>query len=93
MDDGWVYWHQQGKRHDKSFGRGEAAHQQAKEFDAAINDAKNSGKVILRSDSIPIILEVNPDTESSKTIVHEGNSLKTMGECPAACRSKGYHFG
>ena len=35
-----VYWHEEGKRRDKSFGRGEVARLQAEAFDLAIQEAK-----------------------------------------------------
>jgi len=39
--DRWlVYWHEDGKRHDRSFGRGEEAHAQAVAFDEALKDRK-----------------------------------------------------
>ena len=38
-----VYWHENGKRHDKSFGRGDDARLRAEAYDFAIQQAKAEG--------------------------------------------------
>ena len=46
-DGRWmVYWHQQGKRHDKSFGRGELGQAKAAAFDRAVQDALVQGRSV-----------------------------------------------
>ena len=43
-DSRWmVYWHVNGKRHDKSFGRGDLAQAKAQVFDKAVQDAIEHG--------------------------------------------------
>lgn len=41
-----VYYKEDGKRRDKSFGRGEAARQQAEAFDQAVRQAKEQGATL-----------------------------------------------
>lgn len=46
-DSRWmVYWHVNGKRHDKSFGRGDLAQAKAQVFDKAVQDAIEHGLAI-----------------------------------------------
>ena len=47
-----VYWNQDGKRHDKSFGRGELAQARAAAFDSAARDALAQGLPVPDPDSV-----------------------------------------
>jgi len=47
-----VYWHEEGKRRDKSFGRGEVARLQAEAFDLAIQEAKANLNVPVQAEQV-----------------------------------------
>ncbi|MYL83460.1 tyrosine-type recombinase/integrase [Desulfovibrio aerotolerans] len=52
-DSRWmVYWNQDGKRHDKSFGRGDLAQARAAAFNSAVLDALEQGLPIPDPDSV-----------------------------------------
>ena len=54
-DGRWmVYWHEQGKRHDKSFGRDEEGRLRAEAFDFALKQSKIQGSAIPASDMITV---------------------------------------
>ena len=58
-DSRWmVYWHFNGKRHDKSFGRGELAQAKAEKFDQAVRDALEQGLPVPDPESVTASVQV-----------------------------------
>ena len=49
-----VYWNENGKRHDKSFGRGDDARLRAEAFDLAIMQAKEKGRPALEVEMVTV---------------------------------------
>lgn len=81
-DSRWmVYWHVNGKRHDKSFGRGDLGQVKAQAFDRAVQDAIEHGLPVPEPDSV--ISSINFQQMSDNPVVTEPLSKSntiTLGE-------------
>lgn len=60
-----VYWHENGKRRDKSFGRGDAAKVQAEAFDQAVRQAGDVGAPV--PDPAGFVPEASSDAKSEES--------------------------
>ena len=60
-----VYWHENGKRRDKSFGRGDAAKVQAEAFDQAVRQAGEVGAPV--PDPAGFVPEASSDAKSEES--------------------------
>ena len=86
-DSRWmVYWHSNGKRHDKSFGRGDLAQAKAQVFDKAVQDALAKGLPIpdpaLLTAPVQVVKTVSMTNEPSSQVLGQqpaGMSLSDLG--------------
>lgn len=86
-DSRWmVYWHFNGKRHDKSFGRGDLAQAKAQVFDKAVQDALAKGLPIpdpaLLTAPVQVVKTVSMTNEPSSQVLGQqpaGMSLSDLG--------------
>jgi len=86
-DSRWmVYWHSNGKRHDKSFGRGELGQAKAQVFDKAVQDALAKGLPIpdpaLLTAPVQVVKTVSMTNEPSSQVLGQqpaGMTLSDLG--------------
>ncbi|WP_043599764.1 tyrosine-type recombinase/integrase [Solidesulfovibrio magneticus] len=100
-----VYWNENGKRHDKSFGRGDDARLRAEAFDLAIMQAKEKGRPALEVEivtvGVPGVVQSQAETAAVAPVgAVEANvapvaplAAPVVSVSPAAAPSKGLTFG
>jgi len=77
-----VYWHESGKRHDKSFGRGDLAQAKAQVFDRAVLDAIERGFPIPDPETLTAAVQVAQPvstSEQGRVMTHQGLDQQPSG--------------
>ncbi|WP_459933968.1 tyrosine-type recombinase/integrase [Fundidesulfovibrio butyratiphilus] len=80
-----VYYKEDGKRRDKSFGRGETARQQAEAFDQAVRQAKEQGATL--PDPSGFIVESSGQQQQSEE--DSGENSEDPGPAPRRVKDRG----
>ena len=94
-----VYWHEEGKRRDKSFGRGEVARLQAEAFDLAIQEAKANLNVPVQEEQVveavadPITHQGEPGTGPGEIQAEMPLATSVATVAAVAVPAKGVTFG
>jgi integrase len=81
-----VFYHENGKRRDKSFGRGEEARLQAEAFDQAVRQAKEQGAVPPDPDRF---VSEQPNQQEQPPQEEEGNASEDPEPAPPEVKDKG----
>jgi len=104
-DERWmVYFHEHGKRKDKSFGRGEEARLRAEAFDFVVRQAKEVGMPIPDPDMVTVGVQGGVQRQAAMTVapVGAGEAATTpvvlvaapvVSVAPVAAPTKGITFG
>ena len=74
-----VYWHENGKRHDKSFGRGDLGQVKASAFDRAVLDAIEHGLPIPDPDTVTAAVQVAHTGSTSDAPANLAPAQSTSG--------------
>ena len=94
-----VYWHEEGKRRDKSFGRGEVARLQAEAFDLAIREAKANLNVPVQEEQVtepgsdPVAYQEEPGAGAGEVQAEMPLATSVATVAAVAIPAKGVNFG